>query len=64
MSGKVVPQPNEVWESIFDSRRVTVIKIKYNLDWDCNCVKYVKEGNPRELIKPVNLFLGSYRRLE
>lgn len=63
MSGKVVPQPNEVWENIFDLKRVTIIKVKYDIDWDCNCVKYVKEGTPTEMVKPVNLFLSSYKIL-
>jgi hypothetical protein len=63
MSGKVIPQPGEIWESIFDNRRATILKIKYSPDWECNCVKYVKDGNNRELLKPVQLFLSTYQKL-
>lgn len=64
MSDKVIPQPGEVWVSIFDDRRATILKIKYSEDWECNCVKYVKEGYNRDLLKPVHLFLGTYKKLE
>lgn len=56
--------PGEVWVSIFDNRRVTILKLKYDEEWDCTCVKYVKDNHNRDLIKPVNLFKSTYKKLE
>ena len=64
MSDKVDPKVGEICENIFDYRRVTILKLKYDEEWDCMFVKYVKDNHNRDLIKPINLFKSTYKKLE
>lgn len=53
----------EVWENIFDKRRIKVLSCKYYEPFGTTAVEYVKDGLPNKVKKPLNVFLRSYVKI-